>query len=384
MKKYLLLIFFVSIICFSNNANAQRYLIIISSTTSKSVAENEVEKLQASGFVNAGMVYQNKTKSYRVFLNSFDSKELAQDEAEKYKAKYKDSWVFKSKDSDIKSPIKDETLDAIRKQLSNDKAKFDSIQKDITSIKEEIKSINNYIADNETSKILEDKIKSLNDHIDNIVKANIKKDQEIKALNETLNKIGSDYVKRSDTISYSWKLARRKFDFGNPRFYFALGLTQSNLFSTIDSLTQSYYNINTINTTKSFFGFNVTGGVNISPKWSTELNLKSYITGNDFYLFPSLDFKFSQQLGKLPIKINPLLAIGSEVLILQNSTIKAGRYIFYSPGLELQIGLSKRFSIFAKGKYNFISQFQNNQYSFNKVRGLDLTYGIRFNFIRKK
>jgi len=283
-----------------------------------------------------------------------------------------------------KSPIKDESLDAIRKQLSDDKAKFDSIQKDITSIKDEIKSINSYIADNETSKVLEDKIKSLNDHIDNIVKANVKKDQEIKELNDYLNKIGSDYVKRSDTVSFSWKLARRKFDFGNPRFYFALGFTQSFLFSTIDSVTQSYYNINNINTAKSFFGFNLTGGVNLSPKWSTELNLKSYISGNNYYLFPSLDFKFSQQLGKLPIKINPFLALGSEVLIPQNSTIKAGRYIFYSPGLELQFGLSKRFSIFAKGKYNIVTQFQNNQYLLDKVRGLDLTYGIRFNFIRKK
>jgi len=85
MKKYFLLIFFVSLICFSYNANAQRYLIIISSTTSKSVAETEVEKLQGSGFVNAGMLYQNKSKSYRVYLNSFDSKDLAQEEAVKYK-----------------------------------------------------------------------------------------------------------------------------------------------------------------------------------------------------------------------------------------------------------------------------------------------------------
>lgn len=387
MKKYFLLIFFVSFICFSFNANAQRYFIIVYSDPSKSVAENDVEKLQASGFVNAGILYHNGSKRYRVYLNSFDSKEIAQIEAEKYKGKFKDSWVYKgAKGSEIVSQtsVNETTIDAIQKQLSNNKADFDLIQKDLTSIKAEIKSIQTYMADNESSKVLEDKIKSLTDHVDAIEKANLKKDQEIKTLNETLSYIKSDYVKRTDTVSVSWKIARKKFDFGNSRFYCALGLTQSNLFSSVDSGILSYYNINSINTSKSFFGFTLTGGVNIFPKWGTEINLKSYIAGNNYYFFPSLDFKFSQQLGKLPIKINPCLAIGSEVVIPQGGTIKAGRYIFYSPGLELQFGLGKRFSIFAKGKYNFITYFKDNQYLFDKAQYLDLTYGIRFNFIRNK
>ena len=127
-----------------------------------------------------------------------------------------------------------------------------------------------------------------------------------------------------------------------------------------------------------FFGIDLIGGFNFTPKWSTELNLKSYISNSNFYLFPSLDFKFSQQLGKLPVKINPSVGVGSDLIFL-NKKVQGARYIFYSPGLELEFGLGKRISIFAKGKYHFLSHFYDKQYTFDKLKCLDLTYGIRFN-----
>jgi len=388
MKKLISLIFVVSLVCFSNNIKAQSYLIIISSTPSKTVAKNDVDKLQSSGFVNAGMMYHSISKRYRVYLNSFDSKELAQDEADKYKDKYSDSWIYKKQDSiedGYASSVTKETFDSLKKELSINSAKFDSIQKDIILIKDEIKFINNYLNENEVSnlgsnKLLEDKIKSLSDYVENIEKMSLDKDKEIKELSKYLDEIRSDYVTSSDTVKISRELV--KFDFGYPRFYFALGLTQSNLFSSIDTEIQSYFNLTSSDIAKYFYSLNLIGGLNISRRWSTELSLKTYVSNSNFYLFPSIDFKFSQQLGRLPIKINPSVALGTEMLIFKNSSVKGARYILLSPGAELEYGINKRITIFGKGKFNIITQYKEQKFISNKGKCFDLTYGIRFNFLR--
>lgn len=391
MKKFITLLFFCFLLLGTKSTTAQKYYVITSSTPSLSVANESVEKLRASGFVNADLLRDLEKKRYRVYLNSFDSRELADEETEKYKNKYKGIWILEYNDikeikpvNSTQSNFSDKNYEDLRNDLASTKTKYDQFQNELSEIRNEIKNIkelisqNNSLEDEGVSK-LEERISFLDAYIEDLERKNDENANTIKDLNEKIDKINSDYLTKADTVDYSWSLVKNPIGFSDSRFFLSAGITQSNLFSGVDQDIQSYFNMNSNEIEKFFYSLNVGAGYKFTKKLSSEISLKTYISNYNAYLFPSIDLKFSQPIGKSPISINPSFSLGTEALLFKNEKIRGARYMFISPGIEIEIGFNK-ISIFGTAKYNFITQYKDSKFVFNKGNCFDLNYGMRFYF----
>ncbi|MCF8361926.1 MAG: SPOR domain-containing protein [Prolixibacteraceae bacterium] len=377
IKKIIAVIFFVSA---TTMLYAQPYFLIVASHKTEAPAQSVAQKHRATGFVNAGYLYAPGLKRYRVYIEKYNSINEARSARNKLLAKYPGVWVLdQSNPPEVEEKTTEASADSTHIAISNLDSGLAATMQQVEDLKQQIALLQDEIGRisqnseqrdelsreiitglKDTISILEGKITELKDEI--------QQDAEEK------------YVKKGDTVSFAQKAVNAEgFVFGKPKFTLTLGPVQSFVLNDIEPHMSTYFNIDTPVSSKIFYGFQIAGNFYLSETWKTGIDLFIYPSKTRTYLFPYLNIGYSKQLGNVPLRINPFISVGTEVLWADGEDTMAGRYVFYAPGLDLEWGLSKSTSLFANYRHNINTYFDNDVYKLVETQHSSLSFGVRFN-----
>jgi uncharacterized small protein (DUF1192 family) len=368
-------------VIFSLSVNAQPFYLVVASHTSEAPAKAVAEKYRATGFVNAGYIYAPGIEHYRVYIKQYNSINKARADRKAFSSKFPGAWVL-----DKNNPPKVE----VKKQ----KASADSTQVAIKNLDTVLSATMQQVEDLKLQiALLQDEIGRLSQNAEqqdelrqNVISGlkdtiAILEEKITELKNDIQNETEEKYVQKGDTVNFARKAVDAQgFVFGKPKFTLSLGPGQLFILNDIEPQISTYFNIDTPLSDKIFYGFQLAGNFYLSENWKTGVDLFIYPSKTRTYLFPYLNIGYSKQLGNAPLRINPFISVGTEVLWADGEDTMAGRYVFYAPGLDLEWGLSKGTSLFINYRHNINTYFDNDVYKLAETQHSSLSFGVRFNF----
>lgn len=360
-------------------SNAQRYHLIVASHSAEAPALNVAERYRASGFVNAGYVYSPEINRYRVYINRYSSVFEAREVRNNFRSQFPDSWILDIQNPPAIKQSKQKEPDSTQVALNNLDAGLsetmqyvDDLKYQVTQLQDQIRnmSLNNTERDFDQQQT----VNELRDTI-NIL------EEKIASLEEKMEKqMAEDYVKKTDTVDVAREAMTSGFKFVKPAFSLSLGGVQTFLLQSPGESTLTYFGIESPVPNEIFYGFSLSGEFYLSKHWKTGFTAIAYPGQNKTYLFPYFNLGYSRQLGTVPLRINPFISVGTEVLWADGEDTMAGRYIFYAPGLDIEWAFTTRTSLFLNYRHNITTYFENDVYKMNETQLSALSFGIRFNF----
>jgi peptidoglycan hydrolase CwlO-like protein len=385
MNKPFSLAIIILFLLLANIAFAQKYQIIVHSFQSESIANAEVNKLRASGFVNAGSTYNEENNSYRVYINNYNSRDAANNDLNTYKSKFPGSWILGTENQQQSRELKrtKNELAELKTELGTNSENIGEILNEIESIQNEINYVKgNMEQDSYTTGLiekLEERMILLNQYIVNLEENFKENEKEIASLNQNIEELSKNYVSKTDTVNYSFETIEGRFEFGRPRVSFDVGLLHTQFFSDLSTNNLAYFDLDETDYTNNIYGMNMALAFFLSEKWKLGISTQAYFYNSSYYLFPTFDIIYSKQIGLLPIKLSPRIGVGSELYLPASANLKAGEFLKASAGIDAELGISRYFSVFAAGIYNYTIPVGNRSSMLNDFQHYNVSFGIRFN-----
>ncbi|MFA9389199.1 MAG: SPOR domain-containing protein [Prolixibacteraceae bacterium] len=382
--KFIILLFLI--LQSGQSAFSQAYYLVVASHKTNETATREIDKLKASGFTNAGIIFTSQANQYRVYLDHYSTKSLAEQDAKKYERKFKDAWILE----DLTAQSSGEevsNLQIIQKDLLASRKEIKMAFQEMNTLKKDLKNAMNNVSNNneDAEKLLvnfQTKLDSLALKITAIDRQFTESANHLDLLNNNILSFSSKYVKITDTIQYAQESLNDRFDFGEPKFSFDLGLFRSEMISSVTTDLLNYFYIPDQSAANNFFGLDLGVYYHLSKKWQAGLSMNSYYYSKTFYLFPSLGIKLSKQLGTAQLKISPSLNVGTDVVLLVNGPAKGGAYYMITPGLEFEFGITKNLSLISASNFNY-SLSNKNKGITTDIQHFNHKIGIRMNIKQK-
>lgn len=373
----------------TKEAQAQRYYIIVSSSTTKIKAVEHLEKLRATGFTDSGMLYFDEARSYRVYFSSYESEEKAIQIKNKYQSKFEGAWIYTSLENNGDIAIKTENIELtdLSESININQDKIQqinkrtySLERQVNILKSEVRELKNM---QDSVRLLNDKISALYDYLTIVEQNSNATTERFNSLEESILENKNQYLSKSDTANYARQTVRSDFDFGDPAFAVSAGVVLAHILSEPNQFLENYLGVDAESFNLNFYGINYGFDYYLKRKLSIGLEMSAfyYLNSSNDFLFPEINIKYCHQVKTSPLKINPKIGIGTDVLMGKNFAFNAANYLILSPSIELEYGINKSFSILGKATYSNNLSLNSNTHS--NFQHANFSLGIRYNYQRQ-